>query len=599
MERNARGPRIALAWLLTAGVAAAHGGSYGGGPGGNTPGFGGPGGGSTPNGGSPKRSSTGDGALDWMSWWEMNRDRFLDLKRVVRGGGDRAGSVNTDTVLGSDGRPPADRRLEARRLAFAVEPALLRGLRDSFWDVQASSLIALGKVGDASRFDLAEIIRIPLKDPRSEVRESAGLALGLLGDKTSIPLLLSIYRNEPAAQALFDNREVPTRQRSLAAIAVGLIGARDPAAADAATIAELVKGAATPATSEDLRIGPAAALGLLRVDLAIPQLSAIAADLEQDADVRAQAIVSLGKIGARSLVPFLVNAGISDKHNAVRRASAIALGLLAPRDDRLTADKLLAAATGASDRMTRNFAIMALAECGSIRGRETLLQLATKGVGHDRAYGALACGVYGFKWRDSERDLAKPLFEEFKNLRGDADRAALALALGLLDCGEAKEAFVGELKSAGSPILKGFICISLGLMRSPKDAAASALIRDQLKQLGDLDLLRRAAVGIGLCRDAAALSDLEDLVRRSTNNLPALEAACTALGMIGGKPAADVLSRIVENKDGLFGNYARTFAAVGLGILGDKDDLSILSRVREHSYYVSPTPGLAEALQIY
>lgn len=603
MECTPRRARATAAWLLVAAIASAHGGSYTGGPGGGTPGYGGPGGGTTPGGrgggATPgfKPKSSEPSALEWVVWWEMNRDRFLRIKDATRSSG--PATADGDVVLGSDAAAPFSASREARALAAAAEPALMRGLRDPWWDVRASSVIALGKGADPGRADLSALIGVLLRDARPEVRESAALALGLHGGRDAVPALLALFRNDPEGRAFFENRDVPPRERAFAAMAVGLIGARDSEAVDAFALAELVRGAALPAPSVDVRIGPITALGLLRRDVAAPALLRIAADGAENEEVRAQAIIALGRLGARSATSFLADQGLSDAKTAVRRSSAIALGILAASDDDATARKLAAVAEKAPDRMTRNFAIIALAESGSDRGRVAAVGFARRGTGHDRTYGALACGISGFKRKDGAADLGAILLEEFRAVRADDERAAFALALGLVDYGPAAEALAAELRAAGSPKTKGFCCMALGLLRTPKDAATLALVRAQLQQTADLDLLRRAATGAGLCRDHDALADLDQLLRNNGRNLPVLDAAASALGLIGGRAAAATLSRIVVDGEGRCGDDARAFAAVGLGILSDKDALSALSRIREHSNFVAPPPALAEALLIY
>jgi len=368
---------------------------------------------------------------------------------------------------------------------------------------------------------------------------------------------------------------------------------------DASVVEALIKGAKAKGASEDLQVGAAIALGIARAQSALPELLALAKDAEQGNLVRAHIIIALGKLGDKGAIPFLVKDGLSDKKAEVQRSSAIALGLLTDREDKATVEKLIETAKSAADRSTRNFAIMSLGEIGSPVGRDFLAQLVSKGNGYDQTFGALAAGVYGFKWKDSRKELGKLVFEEFKNTKADSERSAYALALGLLDYSESLDAFTEELKTGGSPVLKGYVCIACGLLSAQKKAETLKLIQEQAKQTRDLDVQRRASIALGLCQDPDAVKVLEEVIRGASDNLTALGGAATALGFIGDRSAVPILGKILENKDGSYKDNARAFAGVGLGIMGDKDDFSALTKIQQNSNYLSQTPALAEVLLIY
>jgi HEAT repeat protein len=528
----------------------------------------------------------------------MNDDRFLNLKQAVRRRVEATGNV--DSVLG-DGEGAARAEVTARQIRERIEPVLLAGLKDPWWDTVAASLIALGKVGEPTRDDLAaRFLDFLLKEQpnvdRVEVRESAALALGCLGRADAVPALLGVYQNRPETR--IKGKDNPNRLRAFAAISIGLVGSRDRSGIDKAVVDALIAGARTKAASEDLQVGPVAALGLLGVESVEPALAALALDEEAGDKVRANAAIALGRIGSRSSAATLVRL-LQDKKSDVARSAAVALGLVADREDRATAYKLIETAKSHPDRATRNFAIMALGESGSASGRDFLATLVRDGFGHDRTFGALACGVYGAKFGDSRKELGAIVLERFKTTRADVERAAYAIALGLLDRADALPAFHEELKLGGSPELRGYVCLACGLLDAPKSAETLALIRDEARQVRDLDVQRRASVALGLCRDPLAIKVLEDVIRHAYDNLTALGGAATALGFIGDKSAVAILGSILENKDGASKDNARAFAAVALGITGDKDDFSPLSKVQANSNYFAVTEALAEVLVIY
>ncbi|HYC76067.1 MAG TPA: HEAT repeat domain-containing protein, partial [Planctomycetota bacterium] len=486
--------------------------------------------------------------------------------------------------------------LTVEQIRNRVTPLLLLGLHDLHADARAGAVIALGKVGRPERDDYFNLMVRLLEDDDRIVRESACLAMGALGYKDAAPLLLKIYRNDPSVRV--KGVDVPNRQRSFAAMAIGLLGSRNASNVDRGIVDELIAGARTPQASEDLQVSAAIALGVMRAPSAVPALVEIVKDEEQKDKVRCHATVALGKLGDRSAVPFLVKC-LTDRKTDVQRSAAIALGLLVDKEDRKSVDALIETAKSAADRAVRNFAVMALGRIGSTAGRDFIASLISRGHGLDQTFGALAAGVHAVEHKgDSKAELGKLVFHEFVNTRADGERGAYAIALGLLDYQEALPKFVEELKAGGSPDLKAYVCIACGLLgaRSPE---VLKLIQDEAKQIKDLDVQRRASIALGLCQDPQAVKVLEGVIKSASSNLSALGAASMALGFIGDVQAVPILGTILENKDGSSKDNARAFAAVGLGLMGDKDDYSILTVIQQNSNYLAQTEALAEVLTIY
>jgi len=634
---------LALAGLV-AGDLAAHGGTYSGPAGGGAPGYSGPtgggggstpggnggcggttpggaggGGGATPGGGARPPGATGGapggrapGGLrggatpsarprpsdlrewDWDFWWELNDDRYLNLKSKVRSR--EAATASGDTVLGERGDQPVA-KVNANNIRRDILPTLRNGARDSFFDARAGAVIALGKVIDAAAAEDIGLIKKLLGDTDQIVRESACLALGLVGSKDEVPLLLSMAKNEPAARQLCNlgTRDISSRQRAFAMAGVGFVGSRMPL--DASVVTEMIGLMKSKQASLDLQVFPAMALGIMQAPAAVPELQKLVADAEADPFARAHAAVSLGKLGDKSSVPFLVKDVLMDKKsNHIQRSAAISLGLLTDKTDDKTVEALITASKEAADRATRNFCLIALGEIGNVKGRDYLLTQLMKGQAHDRTFSALALGIYGFKHNESKSEIGAQILEKWNTTRNDAERGAYAIGLGLLDYKAGAPALLEELKANGSPELKGYVAIALGLIG---EKTAIPFIQEQCKQKADLDAQRKASIALGLIQDPDAIKVLQGVIAGAENNLSTLGAASLGLGFIGDRSAIATLADILNNKDGKAKDNARAFAAVSLGILGDKDELAILTKLQGSCNYLAQTEALKELLLIY
>lgn len=641
MRRIAACIASALFLGLLANVALAHGGTYTGPQGGGTPGpsapvgggtgpgqpnpnnpnpggggvtGGGVAGGSTPNpggGGAPVRPGVGRGVgrgsargggvtgrgkpksktvrhLSWDWWWDLNEERFLNLKEKLADDGNA--SDNRDAIVGDpvdDDIAPVTRKIRRQKIL----PSLKFALKDPFFDARAAAVIALGKVGDAKQRELVDDIAALLQDSHKQVRESACLGLGLLGSPEAVPMLLEIAQDTPKARAMTGRSEILPRTRAFASVAVGLIGARTEL--DAAVIDVLLKLCSTKAANRDVQVGPAIALQLLGQKALAPQLLSVVQDPEQPRSVRAHVALALGKGDAKSTVNVHV-ANLDHKINHLQYSSAISLGLLVAPDDHATIRKLIRHAESARDRGTRNFCIMALGEIGGPKARGFLMTLAkTAKQEHDRSFGCLALGVTGYKHQEERREMGRVVLDLYRRSRSRQAKSPMAIALGLLAYQPAREVLRADLEGPGGPELKGHLCTALGLMNDRDSVPA---IRELVKRKGDPDLRKRAAIALGLLHDRTAISLLKS-VMESTGSKAILGAATVALGYVGDRDAVPTLVDFVERRQD-HADLSRAFAVVALGFLGDKDDIPLLSRIHEHSNYLTQTEALGELLTI-
>ncbi|MAG56258.1 MAG: hypothetical protein CMJ83_08210 [Planctomycetes bacterium] len=626
--------------IASAPAVLAHGGNYTGPTGGGTPGYGGPTGGGTgqpggepgngnPGGGDPgttgqpgnpgggagapvrpgggarsgggrslrggrtagrTKKTAGTGYLDWNTWWDLNEERFLNLKHKL-GGRDNS-SVDRDTIWGLKDDDIA--RVTRKLIRNAVLPTLKVGLSDSFYDVRAGAVIALGKVGDASRPELVEDMSALLADTDQRVRESVCLGLGILGSTDALPILREILEDTPKGRKWVGRSQVASRTRAFASVAVGLIGAREKVGFDNPAVASVLANLTRPGATLDLQVGPAIALQLMQSKDMAPALMQVLKDETQAPKVRAHVAVAIGKLGHEGAVGTL-NALLGHKHNHLARSAAIALGLLGKAEDRRTVGNLIRQARGARDRGLKNFAIMALGEIGGSKARAALMSLLKTGKGLDRNFAALALGVDAFQHKQDRRDIGRLLLKKFTTEKNDVFRSAAAIGLGLVGYEPARQPLRAILAKGGAQTLKGHVCTALGLMND-RDAipAITKLVADR----GDPDLRKAAAISLGLLRDLEAVDTLRKVIAASTNSKAILGAATVALGYIGDRSAVEILVDFVENPDQKHQGVSRAFATVALGFLGDKDELPMLSRIHEHSNYLAPTSALTELLTI-
>jgi HEAT repeat protein len=639
---------LAMAALVIAGVLAgdlrAHGGTYTGPAGGATPGYNGPvgggtgqpgpgnpnpgGGGTTPApggttpapspGGTPVRpggppnlgggNARGLGGvtgapgakkseaprfLSWDWWWDLNEERFLNLKRTVRSSADA--TENVDEILGGVTGGDDVAAVSAQMIRNEILPSLKQSLKDSYYDARAAGVIALGKVAANSDDDAMEAIKALLADSDARVRESACLGLGILGNKAALPLLLDVAKNTGEGRRLTGRgtSDVLTRTRAFASVAIGLIGSREDLPAE--VVKELVAMASKSESNRDLQVGPAVAMQLLKRQDVVPALVSIFSDAEQDEYVRAHIGVAFGKMGAKSAIPTLKKF-LGDRSVLVSYSCAIGLGLLTDPEDNDTITELLRTAKNGRDVGTRNFALMALAEIGGPKARAYIIEeLTTAKSAEAKAFGAIAAGVTGYLHKEDVNLLGRNLVQEFGNEKNPQSKSAMAIALGLLGYEPGKTAIRAALKDTSNPMLQGYLCTALGLLG---DQDAIPEIQNLVAQRGDADLRKNAAIALGLLRDREAVTLLKKVIEESAASKAILGAATVAMGYIGDRAAVEILRDFVENPKGTHQDVTRAFAVVALGFLGDKDDIPLLSRIHENSNYLAQSEALAELLSI-
>jgi HEAT repeat protein len=509
----------------------------------------------------------------WERWWDMNRERVVDLKKRLRARDRRdvatGDAKEEDPFFGPDPEAPAadagpDLSVTREFLEREVLPAATRALKDPDPEVRSAAALALGKMGFPRTFlDL----RGALGDSERDVREAAVLALGMAGEPMAAESLRGILLDPGAEERL----------RGTAALALGFLGGAAGGEAllaylDPASDAKRVGGIRR---RPDTTCCVLAALGLARPPGAVPVLREVALSLREpdgsrnNTTVRSFALVALAKTGDRTAIPVeqVIGFLLDEDREVLRQGAALSLGLLGKPDEEAVLKALSTAALGDRDLGVRSLSTMALARIGGDGARKALRVLLDKGTAMDLPFTALALGMTG------DGPSAPLLRLKFRATRDASARGALALSLGLLGDLEVAPDLRAEAFGKGDRTLRRHCMTALGLM---KDVGAAPALRKLVSEEWDPSLKIAAGTALGLLQDQEALR-LLGAVAKGASSVIARGHACRVLGMIGNREAAKLLLAFLANRREQ--GFVRMYAVTGLGILGERGDYPILSTV--------------------
>jgi HEAT repeat protein len=288
-------------------------------------------------GASPGRRRTSAGG---PSGGDINKDPYLDLRHALARQRQSTGSLGVLNGLGRSLRGAATNRPSDELIQSQIIPALRAALTENDADIVDSAALAIGRMlQDAQGETALDDLRAALKNEAHTVRQSAVLAMGLLQRRDATPLLGEILRNTQPARAVMGQGEIDTTTRGFAAIALGLIG-------DSASIPMLIDVARkTDDTERDVRASAISALGLFKDghDEVIVALTELLRDESMVADIRGMIPIALARLGrsADVCVPQLLKlASHKRTPNEVTQSCAIALGRIASPTDTEVVDFL-------------------------------------------------------------------------------------------------------------------------------------------------------------------------------------------------------------------------------------------------------------------
>lgn len=576
-----------------------------GGGGGTTPGGtgGGTGGGVTPGGGGTaaphsggttgpaartgltpgsrgKKAEASEGFERWEFWWEYNKDAFLNLKANLASRTVMSGS--SDFLLGRENKDAATNvtKPSDKMIKSELVPSLLKALEDPYYLVRDAAVMALAKAGDKS---VLPAIQKRLADENRDVQESAVVALGVLGEKDAVPTLLHILNEDADGKKLLNTTEIRPELRAFAAVSIGLIG-------DESTIPALIALTHAKESRKDVPVAATVALGLMKAQSAVGQLAALLSNTDSDELVRSYAATSLGKIGDRSAIPALVDA-LRDKSFHVSRSAVVALGLLADKDqDGKAVKELSEVLSKGTDIQSRNWACISLGQIGGADSKKALMNALDKERRSLQAFAALGLSIFYKKSADA--DVLASLRTAFADSKEQSVRGGLAIALGIVGDTESEKPLLDVVRSDGSPDLRGYAAVALGLMKA---RSATPDIENMLKENHNkADLARSSAIALGLMGDRNVVSILNDVLKNADVD-EVRGSAALALGQIGDVTAIQPLTSLLSSKPGAT-ERSRAFAAAALGIIGEDQPLPVLSRITRDNNYRAQVPSIQTLL---
>jgi HEAT repeat protein len=556
----------------------------------------------------------------WRFWWAYNNDDILNLKGHIYGSKTSSASPLFFTSKEDTKNRRNAQRPTERAIVNKIIPALKRSLNRNkdHEDIHGGALVALGKIGSIDFVPIFEAAaNNTFKTEKGlkvkfgyQATESAVLALGLLpklderGKSEVRKILLSIL----------DNDDLRSRERAWAGVCLGL-------QRDTEAIKPLWERLSRKYKGKDkynIPAGILCGLGLIGDETVLPDLhealeSGKIGGKEIDDRIRAYVGFAISKIASPESLEVL-NKTLTSRRigRTVKRSIAIGCGTCGAKASPDMKDATVKALRkfinkSGGDPSGENFALIALSQIGTDEALKHLLKLADGGKYGQRPYAALGLATHcWYKDRAAELKKGEPMDPAMRSRIKDAliklsdkykdtdTKAAMMLGRGLLKDKSAVEECVKLITRKGDPTLRGFCCVTLGLI-----GEASENVKDALKlALADrrsTDLRRDAATGLGLLKDADAVKLLIDELK-AAKSFAVQGQLITAIGTIGDHTAIDPLIDILDNTSRP--SAARAMAAVGLGMIGDLLPLSKLSRLSKNYNYRASVEDLDELLYI-
>ncbi|GJM23126.1 MAG: hypothetical protein DHS20C15_30410 [Planctomycetota bacterium] len=607
--------RVGLALMLTLCFAvelAAHGGGYtAAAPGPARSGGAGTGGlGMAPPSQSTVATAAGDLFDSWEFWWQVNRDRFLDLKGRQLTASIRTGGPSFPTGRGRSYTPSSAKERLRREVQRDVVPAMLAMLEgDQDSDVLAAVIIAAARSveGDARSEVLRRAVAL-LAHSHPDVQTSAAISMGVLGERRATRVLVELLSDSSLGRVLVGGQQPTERVRAFAALALGMLARPQGLEALMAVLCD------APDSERELKWGAITALGMLPSDH--PNAPAVCELLlEQvgtssvDPMLRGAAVLSLGRLGRLEALPVLVK--LVRAHNSSdheRRSAVIAVGLLASMKHSAALSALHRCLDNESDRPSRHFALIALGEIGArdrwpeqhAEEHERILKRLSRGLGSNgrrqsqQSWAALGAAIYGRSQLASRALLAEAIREELEDIKDPSVRSAFVLASALLGDGDASVELAALWHETRDDGLRGYVALALGMLDD------SVLVEEFRALLIDPStsavLRRRVATALGLLRDRVST----ELLIESLGNAEQLDlraATTRGLALLGESRSLGALLQLVES--GSSAGEVRAFAGVALGLLGERSELPWNEPIRAHCNYLLGFHTLNEVLGLF
>lgn len=590
---------------------------------------------STPAG--PNSPTTGQQAdstdlSTWQFWWEFNKDRFLNLRAKVHGVDATTDAAGALTGLGAGAQQANTSAPSEQQILTMVLPALHAAVKEEQdQDILTGVMIALAKCGRETGDEARKLFTENLDAPVQEVAETAAVSFGILKNPQGMKdVLMPLLKNDATGRKLVGKNEVPLRTRTFAAYGIALIGSHssDPELKRlvAATLLEALK--TDKSSSQDIRVASLIGMGLLNLkepaDIAnlVGELSAYLRDGKDDDIVLAHVPNALAKLlrGLPADDLTLRNQvldqiieqmdGRSKAGNFTRMSCCMALGMLArPNDPRSKDifDALVDASEKAKDQQVKNFSAISLAYLGSADPTfdskdnkqpvtKFMLGKLKKSNTSYEMWTGLALGVMLFQLNEqglpTDPAVQEEVLKKLEEAKSAEQLSAYALALGLMKYESAIEVIREKMDQNTTSEFLGYGSIALGLLQARSEANFLLTLIEEKKR--DEDLLKQAAIGLGLMKEKRVINTLLKFMNPDSGKptLAVLASTATALGFIGDQSSVAPLVETMQNKK--LTALGRAFAAVALGMVGDPSTMPWNSRIGEDMNYRASVSTLVE-----
>lgn len=546
---------------------------------------GGPGGGPGKGGaltGKKKRTTV---SLDrWDVWWNLNRDAFLagrEFEFVDSGNQGFVDGVGKVEVAARSGRPTDF------VIASEVLPALREALNDSDPRVSSAAATAIGRIAPPELANESiDRLEAALRSPDAGVRESALLAIGLLGERSAVKTLWQVMNDTSEGRdSVGAIDSVKSRERSFAALGLGLSGGKD----SAMHFRRLLQRSA-----KDVELAGCAALalGLLGKDAAehVPFLGEMLCDRALDRRVRAQIPVALARIGEDALpvLPYLLQYARDPHQDAlVRQSCVIGLGRLAAGYDAEILADLRELARDERDATIRHYALLAIAQIttrgGAAVAQESIanhVKFLSQALDRprnrvDEPWAALACGMLAatLPAGGNERGaLEAALLSSFRKTNNPDSEGALAIALGLAASRAAGSELLARFEKTSDSVRVHLAC-ALGMVgyRDAVGVLKTALFAEQKPELR-----HEIARALGMLDDRDGARALLDELENEANSADARSLAC-AVARLRDPSATERLVALVRERTK--GGEIRSACCEALGLLAERTELPFTARL--------------------
>ena len=555
----------------------------------------------------------------WGLWWKFNKESLLDLRtRLSRG---KVISGN-----GAWGRP------SARLINDHVLPVLFDSMEDASYDgLISGSIVALGRIGTPQHERMATAFDSAFGRKSGEVRETAALGLGLLGQHTSMERLTELL-SEPESYREDFGYTANDRMRAYAAYGIGYLASRSPIQdVKHLAVLRLLESITNQRESSDVRVACLNALGIIDPawkDSSVPLtpsshregLLTFLLEIYEDGtdtDLMGHLPVTIARL-LRGASPLIME-------SATRRL----LASWGPRLDRNEAAALVLAfgeseaywdsdlgraltkllektARSGDEAFPRRLALISLSRLASkadVDGvlnpgatayfEALLLELRKEGRSSDRPWIGLAAASYNarvVKLKGTPSPALLAMLRELIVKGGSVDTASTAaFALGLSEDHASGPFLAEQLKEASSSSLRGFLATAIGLVGY---AEAKPLLVETLEKVrfSPTDL-ENTSIGLALIDQPGTAALLRGMLKET--NLTSLAGSLAyTLGRISDAAAIPQIAQMyAEKASGL----TRTYIVIALGLSCERGRLPWFVDLSEGSNYAAWSPSLFDS----